>query len=361
MDRRCGESVLRGANVFVPGVVAMSHMTKRGDTVEVWTDVDGVITKGSTKFHHGRAAEDTKGVNGDGDGYGRMFVGRGKVLLNREDLWPRGVVGGGVKVGVAIEMVERLYPNPAINGLFDGEVYAQNLPSMVVGKVLRIEKGMFVVDMCASPGGKSSHIAALLQNTGRVVAFDKSQKKVDELKRNMDKLNSHNVECYVQNSALYRKYVKEKNEMREVNEGKVWIDAESVDRVVVDPPCSALGIRPRLKIEIEDVKQLERAAIYQRTFLKAAVRLCKVGGLISYSTCTINPLENENNVQYVLDTFPQMKLVGQEVCRVGGCGLRNTKLSETNRKFVQRFDPSLRMNTAGFFIAVFEKCDHVPL
>lgn len=345
VDRRCGEAVLRGADIFAPGVVAMGREGEVGDVVDVWVDVGGRVTRGSLRFHDGCGGWWPE----DGDA---VFVGKGVVVIGRNGLWPKGREVVERLRGVAVRMIERVFDGPPISGRFGGDVYAMNLPSAVVGHVLKVEKGMFVVDLCASPGGKTGHVAGLLEE-GRVVAFDKSERKVRELRKNMERLNAEFVECYAGNSAMYRKYLKSYSLDDVKPKYGVLIEDESADRVVVDPPCSALGIRPRLKIEVESVKELEKHAAYQRLFLKAAVKLCKVGGLICFSTCTINPLENEGNVKWMLDTFP-VRLVDQEP-RIGGFGRMGAGLEEKNCRLLQRFDPSPESDTAGFFIALFEK------
>ena len=95
---------------------------------------------------------------------------------------------------------------------------------------------------------------------------------------------------------------------------------ESFDRIMLDPSCSALGLRPRLLHDRTSVAELQGYAKLQRILLRWAVKLLKPGGTLVFSTCTFNPLENEANVAFALRTFP-LQLVPQGRFHLGGPGL----------------------------------------
>ncbi|PKU68557.1 ribosomal RNA methyltransferase Nop2 [Dendrobium catenatum] len=137
----------------------------------------------------------------------------------------------------------------------------------------------------------------------------------------------------------------------------------SFDRVLLDAPCSALGLRPRLFASEETMESLQTHAKYQRKMFDQAVQLVRTGGVIVYSTCTINPGENEALVRYALDTYKFLSLAPQNP-KVGGPGLvgkcelfggkhAETWLTQSEAELVQRFDPSATLDTIGFFIAKF--------
>lgn len=142
-------------------------------------------------------------------------------------------------------------------------------------------------------------------------------------------------------------------------DGLLNVDAffpESFDRILLDPPCSALGLRPKLRIEQTTLRSLEQHALYQRLFVREAVALLKLGGILTYSTCTINSSENERMVRHILDEYPFMTLLPIEI-QLGLPGLPGVGLNDQERSMVRRFDPTDEADTMGFFIAKFVKSD----
>eukprot|EP01133_Synstelium_polycarpum_P001435 gene1435-1664_t len=128
---------------------------------------------------------------------------------------------------------------------------------------------------------------------------------------------------------------------------------ESFSRILLDGPCSGLGSRPRF-VEPMIMVDLTNAADYQRRLLDSAYGLLEYNGILVYSTCTINPQENEENVAYMLNKYPDMHLV-QQSPTIGDHGLPGCGLDDQQCSLVQRFDPSSASDTIGFFIAKFQK------
>lgn len=130
---------------------------------------------------------------------------------------------------------------------------------------------------------------------------------------------------------------------------------ESFDRILLDPPCSALGLRPKLLVDATTLEDLEKHVKYQRQFVKEAVSLLKPGGSMTYSTCTFHAAENEGMVRHILDTYSEMRLVdaGRDI---GQAGLSGVGLRSDECRLVRRFDPSNEVeDTMGFFVAKFVK------
>jgi len=159
-----------------------------------------------------------------------------------------------------------------------------------------LQLGEYVLDMCASPGGKTTHMAILMGDKGRVVAFDKGYEKVKDIERNAKRLGLTIIQAHRNDATKYRKYISEGGEVTNGANPPTFA-RESFDRILVDPPCSALGIRPRLELSDPLSTDLQQKALFQRNFLRAAVMLLKPGGVLVFSTCTINPGENEGNVR----------------------------------------------------------------
>jgi 16S rRNA C967 or C1407 C5-methylase (RsmB/RsmF family) len=161
LDRICGEAVLRGSDAFAKGVMAASTDFKVGDKVCVTVDLDHKTTRGSKiKNHNGR----------------RVYIGQGEVTMGRAQIFT-------AESGLALKMLERVCTDaPPMNNVLPGLIYVQNLPSIVVPHLLDPKPGETIIDLCAGPGGKTSHIATLMKNQGTLVAVDRSLKKAIEIR-----------------------------------------------------------------------------------------------------------------------------------------------------------------------------------
>lgn len=115
-------------------------------------------------------------------------------------------------------------------------------------------------------------------------------------------------------------------------------------------------MRPKLHIQQCTSKELQSFANYQQYFVKEAVQLLKPGGIMTYSTCTIHSVENEQIVRYILDEYSdQMELIPIDI-PLGQPGLQGCGLNDSQRYYVRRFDPTdSATDTIGFFLAKFQK------
>ena len=174
-----------------------------------------------------------------------------------------------------------------------GLAQVQDESSMLVAHVLAPEPGMTVVDACAAPGGKTTHIAQRMENRGRILAFDIYEKKIRRIERNAQRLGISIIEAQMCDA-------------REI--GTAY--AGQADRVLVDAPCSGLGVlrrKPdaRWKKSPEDVKTLPPL---QRAILASAAEAVKKGGVLVYSTCTMEECENAAIVADFLRTHTDFVL-----------------------------------------------------
>ena len=163
-----------------------------------------------------------------------------------------------------------------------------------------------MLDMCAAPGGKTTHIAARMKNAGFVTAFDKSENKIAAINRNCIQLGITNVTTFVMDGT--------KSVMETLDTGSPVSSQmcppypeESFDRILLDAPCSGLGQRPQFYNKIK-IKELRSFPKIQRKLFSAAVRLLRRGGVMVYSTCTNNREENEAIVTWAGEEFSCLEL-----------------------------------------------------
>ncbi|MDZ5711605.1 16S rRNA (cytosine(967)-C(5))-methyltransferase RsmB [Jeotgalibacillus haloalkalitolerans] len=216
----------------------------------------------------------------------------------------------------------------------DGFITVQDESSMLVAYALAPVPGESVLDMCAAPGGKTTHIAECLNNEGEVLAFDLHEHKIKLIKENADRLKLKNVK----GEALDGRKLKERYPDKEF------------DRILVDAPCSGLGVLRR-KPDIKYAKReqdLESLSSIQQELLHSAVNSLKKGGTLVYSTCTVDKEENEGTVKRFLGDHPEMSLTAPEHLPERIAGLAENNMLQI---FPQDFDGD------GFFIAVFKKSD----
>ena len=204
----------------------------------------------------------------------------------------------------------------------DGLFYVQDLSSMEVAESAELFAGAKVLDVCAAPGGKSIHMGEVLESLerdsdvcGSVEARDVSADKVAIIEDNIRRTGRKNVTVKAMDATVF-------------DEASV----EAYDRVICDLPCSGLGVlgkKPeiRYRVQPEDIVSLQSL---QREILTNAVRYVKPGGRLVYSTCTITREENDDNVAWLCENFPQLKLLSS-----------------------QQYFPESNVRD-GFFVAVFE-------
>ncbi|MXQ94208.1 hypothetical protein E5288_WYG004048 [Bos mutus] len=185
------------------------------------------------------------------------------------------------------------------------QLFETNLPSAVVSHVLDPQPGEKILDLCAAPGGKTTHIAALMHDQGEVIALDKISKKVEKIKQNalLLGLNSIRAFCFDGTKALKLDMVKD-------TDGEPPFLPESFDRILLDAPCSGMGQRPNMACTWT-LKEVMSYQPLQRKLFTVAVELLKPGGVLVYSTCTVTLAENEEQVAWALEAFPGLQLQHQ--------------------------------------------------
>ena len=295
VDKFTAESVLQGANVYAPGIARCSRI-RIGDCVNVIDDEGETLASGIARMNETQ------------------------ILTFRK--------------GLAVEVTDPKYRVPSFRETREyqeGLIYPQSLPAIVTGLVLDPKPGEVVLDMTCSPGGKLSHISQLMHNQGRIIGVDRNRRKTEETMATCTRLGCSNVTLFVHDSR-YLSGV---------------FSTLRPDRVLVDPPCSALGIMPKV-YEYAPRNEIEALARYQKQFLEEASKIVKPGGRIVYSVCTLTLQECERNALHAgancnLSIQAQSPMLGD----------RAIPIDSRSTEQCQRFHP--HKHDAGFFIACFER------
>lgn len=216
------------------------------------------------------------------------------------------------------------------NQLFkDGLFTIQDVSSMIVGKVMNPKENSKVLDVCSAPGGKTTHLATLMNNTGKVVSRDIFDHKLKLIQSTVNRLGLTNVDIESFDASI--------------------LDKNSIDKfdyVLADVPCSGLGIiRRKPEIKYKAKAELKDLPKIQKNILDNASKYVKVGGTLIYSTCTIQDNENMEVVKEFLDNNNNFKLVPINEVKVDLDNQENGYL---------KIYPNIH-DIDGFFIAKLER------
>ena len=175
-------------------------------------------------------------------------------------------------------------------GLFE----LQDAGSQAISEFLEVEPGMRVIDACAGGGGKSLHLSALMQNKGRIISMDVTQWKLDELRKRARRATASNIEPRLIEGSKTIKRLE-----------------NTADRLLLDVPCSGLGVikrNPDAKWKL-DIGFIERTKELQQKILSEYSSMTKKGGQLVYSTCSILPSENREQVDKFLADNKNFELI----------------------------------------------------
>lgn len=220
-----------------------------------------------------------------------------------------------------------------VPGFHEGYFTVQDESSSIQVLSAGIKSGDFIIDVCAAPGGKTMYAAELTGENGTVLARDISEEKVERIEENLERMGIKNVTAEVYNAEI----------TDEQMIGKA-------DVVLADLPCSGLGVMARkndIKYHVTEASARE-LALLQRSILDTCAAYVKEGGTLIYSTCTIDSIENEDNVFWFLENHKEFHLESAEDYLP-----ENLKERAGNGFFtlIQGYDAC-----DGFFIARFHKC-----
>ncbi|MGO9137895.1 MAG: 16S rRNA (cytosine(967)-C(5))-methyltransferase RsmB [Syntrophales bacterium] len=171
-----------------------------------------------------------------------------------------------------------------------GRVQVQDEASQLISRLVSPKPGENVLDVCAGMGGKTTHLTAIMENRGSILALDISKKKMDDLRKNASRLNAAIVETHV-------------GDARE-RPGKAFID--SFDKILIDAPCTGLGtLRRNPEIKWRTLPaDVEKCSVLQKAILENTAACLKRGGSLIYSTCTITKEENDQVIDDFINRHP---------------------------------------------------------
>lgn len=233
------------------------------------------------------------------------------------------------------EAIRALKGNLASSSAFkEGMLTIQDESSMLVAYALGVTKDETVLDACAAPGGKSTHIAEKMNNSGQVISLDLHEHKVKLINDNAGRLGLQNIKTRTMDS-------------RQASEN---FPPEFFDRILLDAPCSGLGVmrrKPDMKYtkKEQDLSQLSKI---QQKLLESVSPLVKKGGVLVYSTCTVDREENENTVANFLIHHPDFE---------GDPDFKD-RMPEAVRPLISGFDLQVLpqdFGSDGFYIACLRK------
>ena len=193
-------------------------------------------------------------------------------------------------IALKVESNSHLFRSQAFQA---GWFEMQDAGSQQIAPFLQVKPGHKVVDACAGAGGKSLHLAAILENKGRLLSLDIHEHKLETLKQRAKRAGVHVAETRaIQNNKTIKR------------------QKEKFDRVLLDVPCSGLGVlkrNPDTKWHLNS-QNLDTLIALQSDILQRYSQMCKVGGKLVYATCSVLPAENEQQVQQFLDHNPNWQL-----------------------------------------------------
>jgi tRNA (cytosine49-C5)-methyltransferase len=220
-----------------------------------------------------------------------------------------------------------------------GKIYVQEAASMIPPLILQPKPGEIVLDLCAAPGSKTTQMAAMMKNSGLIVANDYKGQRLSSLGINVQRSGLTNTIITLMDGNRFHGF--------------------QFDKILVDAPCSGTGtIRKSLKtIRIWNPGMITKLARQQCRLLENAFKNLKPGGELVYSTCSVEPEENEGVVSMLLEKYPEASLIK---VRLPGLNVSNSVTEFNGQQYHPSLKHALRIwpqdnDTEGFFIAKIKK------
>jgi len=229
-----------------------------------------------------------------------------------------------------------------------GYYYVQEISSMLPMLTLQPKPNEIILDLCASPGSKTTQAAAMMQNSGTIIANEVSMGRLAVLNSNLERCGVKNaIVTRKEGTALCNKLLKN-SKLR-------------FDKILVDAPCSGEGtLRKSPKtFQMWNKNMIKKIAGTQKKLAETAIKLLKVGGIMIYSTCTLAPEENEQIVDYLIKNFDvSIESINLPLkFRKGVCSWQGSELDKNVEKCLRLYPQD--NDTDGFFVAKIKKLGEV--
>ena len=258
----------------------------------------------------------------------------------REGFWTKGPEEERLVEGTATVRERRDVGNLLEHHL--GKIYVQEAASMIPPLVLKPKPGELVLDMCAAPGSKTTQMAAMMENKGLIIANDVSGQRLQSLGINLQRCGATNVVITLSTGQRFK-------EMQ-------------FDRILVDAPCSATGtiMRSIKTVEMWNPKMVRNLCRIQKRLLQTAFDNLRPGGALVYSTCTMEPEEDEGVVSWLLENYENAQIEEIKAKELPGLKRSPAIMSFEKETFNPEVKKCLRIwpqdnNTEGFFVARIRK------
>ncbi len=339
-DKFAAESIMLGADLFVPGIKGFNGKFPMGEPVSIvlspnkYPEIVKISNYSSEELTH------------------KFHVANGEAMISSRD-FPKHLKG------IFVKNTEAKYSIPPYRNsdLYEkGYITEQNLPpnlavAIFMDKFMEVfpEGDGLILDTCSAPGHKTSAMAewgyANTQALGeakwpKILSIDRSTNRLEHLRRDIIRLDLQNIEVLACN---LRKLLSKRPELE-----------QSADFLMFDPPCSALGTRPKIFLD-KTTKELMDYPVNQRRLLKIVDDLVKPGGYLMYNTCTIPKEENEDIIAYAVQKLGyQVVPIKEKYRKMGHPGLPQLDLPKTDTDRLIRFYPTLEAGI-GYFIAFLQK------
>jgi len=249
------------------------------------------------------------------------IASEGVLVIEPKDL-------NNIQRGLVVKNIKPKFKLPSIRSLKafnEGLIYPQTYPSILTVKELEPKENETILDMCAAPGGKLSHIISLTKGKAKIIAVDKSNNKIRKIKETLQTLGLP-LPILIKNDAR--------------NIGEIF-GSEFADKILLDPSCSDLGLRPRITFNIPE-KDPKIYGKYHKSLIRKAYEYLKKGGILVYSVCTVSKEETFDVFNYAVE---ELKMEPLEI---------NYKIGDVKNNYIEIFNPLIH-DTVGYVIFKLRK------